>query len=65
MELETIAKRLVKARGRQTQEQVAKSVGISTSALAMYETANRMPRDEVKKRLADYYGMTVQEIFFD
>jgi len=58
-------KRLVALRGDKTQEKVAKDLGISTSALAMYETEQRIPRDEVKIALAKYYETTVQAIFFD
>ena len=65
MDLKIVADRLVRLRGDKTQECVAKAVGISISALAMYETANRMPRDEIKLKIANYYGKTVQEIFFD
>ena len=51
-------------RGQKTQEQVATDIGVSKSALAMYERDERTPRDEIKVRLAGYYGKTVQEIFF-
>ena len=64
MNREAIAKKLVELRGKRTQEDVARSVGISTSALSMYETAQRVPRDEVKLALASYYGVTIQELFF-
>jgi len=30
----------------------------------MYEIGERVPRDEVKTRLAKLYGKTVEEIFF-
>lgn len=55
---------LVRLRGERKQEQVAKEVGISRSALAMYEAGERIPRDEIKVRLARYYGVGVQELFF-
>lgn len=64
MNRKAIARRLVELRGGKTQEDVAKSVGISTSALSMYETAQRIPRDEVKLALASYYGVTIQDLFF-
>ena len=51
-------------RGQRTQKEVADKVGITKSALAMYERDKRVPRDEVKVKLAAYYGETVQEIFF-
>lgn len=56
--------KLKKLRGCKTQEQVAESLGISTSALAMYEAERRVPKDKIKSALADYYGTTVQAIFF-
>lgn len=56
---------LVQLRGVKTQETVARDVGISVSALAMYETEKRVPRDEIKIKLANYYNRSVQEIFFD
>ena len=61
----TIGEKLRDARGDKTQEEVAQAVGISTSALGMYETDQRVPRDEIKIRLADYYGLGLVELFFD
>ena len=60
-----IAKTLVSFRGDKTQKEVAADLGISTSALAMYEQGHRIPRDAIKVKIADYYGKSVQEIFFD
>lgn len=60
-----IAETLVRLRGKKSQEEVAKATGISTSALSMYETGNRVPRDEIKLKLAEYYGRSVQFIFFN
>ncbi len=57
--------KLKKLRGSKSQETVAKDLGISLSALAMYETEQRMPRDEIKVKLANYYNRTVQFIFFN
>ena len=57
-------KRLVSLRGDKSQETVAKDVGISTSALGMYETEQRIPRDEIKIALAEYFNTTVEAIFF-
>lgn len=64
MDSEKIAKKLVALRGEKTREEVAKAVGVSLSAMAMYETGARIPRDETKKRIAKYFGVTVEEIFF-
>lgn len=59
-----IGKRLIELRGNRTQEEVARANDISVSAIGMYERGERIPRDELKIRLAAYYKKTVQEIFF-
>lgn len=61
----TIGQRLIKLRGNKTQEEVANAIGISLSAIGMYERGERMPRDEIKIQIAKYYDTTVQSIFFD
>lgn len=61
----TIAERLVQARGNIPRDIVASAVGISLSAISMYENGQRVPRDEIKVKLADYYHTTVQALFFD
>ncbi|MBO5969522.1 MAG: helix-turn-helix transcriptional regulator [Clostridia bacterium] len=60
-----IGEKLVALRGERTQAEVATAVGISTSALAMYETGHRIPRDEIKLKLAVFYSTTVQVLFFE
>lgn len=65
MDQVVIADKLVALRGGRTQMEVANDIGISLSALVMYETGNRIPRDEIKVRLAKYYGQTVEAIFFN
>lgn len=59
-----IGKRLRDLRGKSTQKETAKALGISISALTMYENGNRIPRDEIKLKIAKHYGKTVEEIFF-
>lgn len=51
-------------RGNKSQEITAKEIGITKSSLAMYERNERVPRDEVKVRIANYFHKTVGEIFF-
>ncbi|MEG0998011.1 MAG: helix-turn-helix transcriptional regulator [Clostridiales bacterium] len=65
LEANVVAKRLVKLRANSSRDCVARAVGISYSALSMYETGARVPRDDIKVALAKYYNTTVQEIFFD
>lgn len=56
--------KLRELRGKCTQEYIAKAVGVTKSSWAMYERGERVPRDEVKIRIAKYFGLSVQEIFF-
>lgn len=48
-----------------TQAELAKVIGSSTSAVAMYETGERIPRDETKKKIADLFGLKIDELFFE
>lgn len=57
-------KKLIALRGDKTQEEVAADLGISKSALAMYERDERNPRDEVKVLIANYYNETVGALFY-
>lgn len=56
--------RALRAQKKMTQQQVADDLKITKSALAMYERDGRVPRDEIKVRIAAYYGESVQSIFY-
>lgn len=56
--------RLREARGNRPRKEVCEAVGISRSALMMYENGKRMPREPIKYRLAKYYHMTVGQLFY-
>lgn len=62
-----IGKRLKDARADRgcTAEEVAKACGITVTAVYMYENGHRIPRDETKQRLSDFYGISVQNLFFN
>ncbi len=60
----TIGERLRTLRGDEPRENVCADVGISYSALTMYENGERVPRDEIKVALARRYNTTVEAIFF-
>lgn len=47
-----------------SQRQVAEAVGITQSGYAMIERGWRHPRKETMKRLAEFFGVTVDELFF-
>lgn len=64
MDASVIGKKLVKLRGSKTQAEVAKVIKISVSALSMYEAGCRIPRDNIKIRIARYYNKPIERIFF-
>ena len=64
MNRETIAKKLTALRGDRSPQEAANAVGISVSALWMYENGKRVPRDEIKMKLAEHYNTTVEDLFF-
>ena len=59
-----IGYRLRSLRGARSQQKVANDLGVSVQAIGMWERAERIPRDETKVRLAEYYGSDVYSIFF-
>lgn len=60
----TPGEKLKMLRGCRTATGVAKEIGISYSAYVKYESGERVPRDETKKKIAKYYGKSVAYIFF-
>ena len=66
MDIKTIGDTLTElriAKGK-TRAEVAKAIGVSKSAIAMYERNERIPKDDTKIKFAKYYGKSVASIFF-
>ena len=59
-----IGEKLVSLRGDKSQKEVADAVQVSCSAIANYEAGYRIPRDEVKERIAAYYGISIESLFY-
>lgn len=60
-----MARKLIALRGNRTQNEVANALKISKSALSMYESGKRIPRDSVKMRISNYYKKSIPYIFFN
>lgn len=56
-------RRLRRDRG-ETQEELADALGVTASSIGMYETGERIPRDEVKIKMAQHFNLSVGDIFF-
>ena len=61
--LKYVGKKLKALRGGASRESVANDLNISFSALCAYENGERLPRDEIKLRIAEYYNEPVNKIF--
>jgi transcriptional regulator with XRE-family HTH domain len=61
-----IGKRLRTLRNEKglTLQRVSDDTGLGVSALTMYEIGQRVPRDEAKIILADYYKVSINDLFF-
>ena len=62
---ETTGQRLRRLRGKRTLKEASDGIGIAPTTLAMYEYDKRSARDDIKKRIAQYYGRSVAYIFFN
>ena len=64
MDKAKIGERLTKLRGDRSLSEVARALGMSVSSLSRYESGERMPSDVRKTLFAQFYGVTVQELFY-
>lgn len=65
MDAHRIGIKLRELRGEKKAEEVARALGITPQAVYMYERGERIPRDEIKIRIATYFRRTVTEIFYE
>ena len=65
MDKEKIAKKLILLRGDKSREQLAVDLNVTYSAIVSYERGDRIPRDELKIKISNYYGVNVEDIFFN
>ena len=56
----SIGEKLKKLRGGKKSKDVAKAIGITISALSNYENDYRIPRDETKRKIANYFKKSVE-----
>ena len=47
-----------------TQKELAQKLGISVASIAMYELNERIPRDEMKKKISEFFKVPIQDLFF-
>ena len=58
-------KRLLELRGEKSRKEIAAMLGITPQGLGMIERGQRTPSLATAKKIADFYGVAVEDIFFD
>lgn len=57
--------KLIECRGNRSRQEIAKKIGITPQMLGMLERGDRTPSLLLAKKIADFYGKSIDEIFFD
>lgn len=47
-----------------TQKEFSKILNVSVGAVGMWESGKRTPTSKTMKKIAEYFGMTIEDIFF-
>ena len=45
-----------------TQSELARAIGVSPSAVGMYETGERQPNFEIEEKIADYFNVSLDTL---
>lgn len=56
--------KMITLRGDRSLREISEEIGIPYSTYAMIETGRRFPRKELAMKLARFYKVTVDELFF-
>lgn len=64
MDKQKIAEKLRELRGDRPLREVADAIGTTVMAVSLYESGQRIPKDEIKVKIARFYGVTVDSIFY-
>lgn len=64
MDSKAIGERLRRLRGSRSQKEVADALGVTAMAISLYENGERIPSDNMKIRIAEYYNRSIAFIFY-
>ncbi|RFA31917.1 transcriptional regulator [Virgibacillus dokdonensis] len=57
--------KLIDCRGENSRQKVSKDLGITPQMLGAIERGDRTPSLHLAKNIAEYYGLSIDEIFFN
>ena len=61
---EVVSEKLRKLRGKMSIFEVSEGTGIGVSALLNYEAGVRIPNEEAKAAIANFFHVTTDELFY-
>lgn len=64
MDSKMIGERLRRLRGSKSQKEVADALGVTSMAISLYENGERIPSDNMKIKIANYFNRSVAFIFY-
>lgn len=64
MDRKAVGERLRALRGERTLEEVGKALDVTSMAVSLWERGERIPNDDLKIKIANFFGVPVTEIFF-
>lgn len=59
-----VGERLKRLRGSRTLDEIGAALGVTSMAVSLWERGERMPSDEMKVKIANYYRKPVTVLFF-
>lgn len=65
MNRKKVGKTLRECRGERSVPEVARALGVTPNAVTNWECGIRIPRDELKEKIAKYYRRKPGDIFFE
>lgn len=57
--------KLIKLRGTATRQEISKDLGITPQMLGAIERGGRNPSLKLAQKIASYYNVPIEDIFFD
>ncbi|MBR1623047.1 MAG: helix-turn-helix transcriptional regulator [Pseudobutyrivibrio sp.] len=61
---EEVGRAIKEMRGNRSQQEIADALGCTKMAISQYENGQRMPNDDMKVSIANFFGVTVGSLFF-
>lgn len=48
-----------------SRHELAEAINVAYTTVSMYENGERIPRDQIKVAISNFFGVTVESLFFE